>query len=837
MDHQPDTATTIEPEQESPSRWQGLKRWLGRAWEALQPGPQVVRGVVIGSLIMSVLLVILFARLIEPGFGLIPDVLISALAWFIAVTLAGLATALLIKIVQWLPRLLSWRGIILIGGSIVGAAAISAFFVLIVPLLVLLAAVIGGSAGAAFGGGLRGAGLSKRIVVAAVLVVSVTALVLAVYTLAERGDDGHLVTPWQEAVEVPQLAAANPALPGSYEVLTVTYGSGTDKHRPEYGEAAELITEPVDGTPFLKGSKGWKVKLRHWYWGFDFESLPLNGRVWYPQGDGPFPLVLVVHGNHRMQEYSDPGYAYLGELLASRGFILVSVDENFLNGGLRNESDCRAWILLQHLQVWQAWSQEQGHRFFGKVDMERIGLIGHSRGGEAVAIAGAFNRLPYYPDDATVELGFDYNIRGIVAIAPCDGQYTPADRPTPLQDLSYLVLQGAYDADVSSYAGIRQLRRLRFTDDQYHFKAGIYSYRANHGQFNTVWGDNDFGWPFGLLLNRKPLLTGEQQRQIGSLYISAFFETTLHDETSYIPLFRDHRQAADWLPEDIFISYFSDTSWRPLCDFEEDVDVSTGSADQVTVSGEHLAVWREQHLKYRKQGSKRNAVVYLGWRAGEDEQSAGDDESATASEDEAASGDETTASPDNEPAEDGWPASYTVSLPEGLAAEWQLTPESLLVLAMAEADETPPEPEAEENGEENGKESSDAAEPEEEPEVEEKADDEADEEEDEPIDLTIELTASDGTVARLALSSQRLLPPVLRSRFTKLPDEGFAYGSDWEPALQTFELPLTAFVEAVPGFDPAGLISIRLVFDRTPEAVIIVDDIGFAERYRAELTE
>ena len=39
----------------------------------------------------------------------------------------------------------------------------------------------------------------------------------------------------------------------------------------------------------------------------------------------------MVHGNHDMEDFSDPGYAYLGELFASRGIIAVSVDENFLN--------------------------------------------------------------------------------------------------------------------------------------------------------------------------------------------------------------------------------------------------------------------------------------------------------------------------------------------------------------------------------------------------------------------------------------------------------------------------------------------------------------------------
>ena len=34
----------------------------------------------------------------------------------------------------------------------------------------------------------------------------------------------------------------------------------------------------------------------------------------------------------------------------SRGYIAVSVDENFLNGGIRTENDARGWMLLKHLK-------------------------------------------------------------------------------------------------------------------------------------------------------------------------------------------------------------------------------------------------------------------------------------------------------------------------------------------------------------------------------------------------------------------------------------------------------------------------------------------------------
>ena len=49
-------------------------------------------------------------------------------------------------------------------------------------------------------------------------------------------------------------------------------------------------------------------------------------------------------------------------------------------------------------------------------------------------------------------------------------------------------------------------------------------------------------------LNVKPLLPGEEQRQISKTYISAFLEATLHNRREYIPMFRDYRSARDWIP-------------------------------------------------------------------------------------------------------------------------------------------------------------------------------------------------------------------------------------------------------------------------------------------------
>ena len=248
-----------------------------------------------------------------------------------------------------------------------------------------------------------------------------------------------------------------------------------------------IETQSVDASKLV--SLGASARSRNSYWGFSPDSFPINARVWHPDDPGPHPLVLVVHGNHNMRDFSDPGYDWLGELLASRGYILASVDMNFINGGIRQENDGRGWLLLKHLQAWRRFNDDPDGPFHNRVDMGNIALIGHSRGGEAVALAAAFNRLTRYPDDASLEFDFGFDIRAVVSIAPVDGQYLPADQRAPLHDVNYLVFHGSHDGDVTSFHGLRtfnrvQLRRGREPGEAPApdlFKSAVYVYRANHG--------------------------------------------------------------------------------------------------------------------------------------------------------------------------------------------------------------------------------------------------------------------------------------------------------------------------------------------------------------------
>jgi dienelactone hydrolase len=785
-----------------PGRWRRIRRLSSGFWQKIQPGPRARRGAAWGVLGAAALSAAAVGIWLRPGFGRVLDIPAGMLFALLFAAAVGLGLILALKLLALLPRFFGWLGF--------GAVGVL-FFVALEGLgfppqiglsialgLATVEALLGGALIRLFGGDeLRPAGRRARW---AVVLAALTINAAVLWWLADRGSTEHLVKPRRpDPVRVEPLAAADPSQPGPYKVLTLTYGSGTDRWRPEFGREADLKTKSVDATPFVEGNEGWTVGVRDWYWGFDFEKFPRNGRVWYPEGPGPFPLVLVVHGNHNMADFSDPGYAWLGELLASRGFITVSVDENFFNGtwsgGLDTENDGRGWMLLKHLKVWREWNRTPGNPFHRKVAMDRIALIGHSRGGEAAGIAAAFNRLPRYPDDATVPLGFNFGIRGVVAIAPSDGQYKPANKPIPVTDVSYLTLQGAHDGDVSVFAGERYYQRLEFKKGD-HFKAALYSYRSNHGQWNTVWGDADAGWPNSAILNREALLAPEEQRRLGAVAMSAFLEATLHDNPVYVELFRDLRSVRSWLPEDLYITRFQDSTFRPLVDSEEDVDVTTASLEDARIEGRNLTLWKQEDLAFRQgEGTKQNQVAYLGWKRAKDKP--------------------------------GPAATYTVRLPQKLPDDWKPpTADSLLVFSLADSGEDAPDPK--ETGKKKKKEKSDAEKEKEEKEQE--AREERDKKEGkEPLDLSIELVAADGSTVRLPLSRFRALPVPLESHFTKLPDEEELYGDAWEPVLQTFELPLRAFAEAKPGFDPAALRAVRFVFDRSPEGVVIVDDVGIAD--------
>ena len=408
------------------------------------------------------------------------------------------------------------------------------------------------------------------------------------------------------------ITADNPGEPGPYAFRYFTYGSGTDRHREEFAEQADLISPTADASSFLKG---WR-EPRTWFWGFDESSLPLNGRVWMPEGEGPFPLVLIVHGNAHMEEFSDTGYEYLGELLASRGMIAVSVDENFLNystwsGELEEDMTARAWLLLKHLEFLREANEKPDSVLSGKADFARIALVGHSRGGQAAALAAEFH--DFFSGSQTVPTPPDlrFAIRSVVSVAPTDRLVD--GRRVLLKGANYFALQGSMDGDVNVFYGDRQYRRTDVSGPGGLFKASLYVQGANHGQFNTEWGDADLTAPTHWLMNKGDLLDAEEQRQIARVFIGAFLEATLHGRDEYVAIFRDYRRALDWLPSTpVYVSRYEDGTFAAISR-HEDTDKRTLRTAGATVRAYGMDVWEEETVEDRLGNSTGNRAVRLAW--------------------------------------------------------------------------------------------------------------------------------------------------------------------------------------------------------------------------------
>lgn len=742
-----------------------------------------------------------FVFVIEPKtfFGLIPIIIGPLLAFLIS---AG--AVLILMILKLLPKKFFWYvpGVFFLTSFLFNSDDLSTKF----PLLTILFA------------GLMGAGLftilkksrlqntlAQNIVSLLGIGLGTFGLVWGLIWLFDTGfkpEVEHINAALKSTYRPKLIDAKNPAEPGNYTVRFLTYGSGKDRHRPEFGEEVDIVTDSIDGSRLIDNWDGFPAKIRTWYWGHDDEALPINGRVWYPEGDGPFPLALIVHGNHSMYDYSDHGYEYLGKLLASQGIIMVSVDENFINGawsdifgeGLNEENDARGWLLLEHLRYWRTWNKDSESDFFGKIDMENLAVMGHSRGGEAAAIAGFFNTLDYYPDDAKQKFDFNFNIKSVVAIAPVDGQYKPGETTTPLKDVNYLVLHGANDGDVQSFAGLRQYERVKFSDSTDFYKSAVYVYGANHGQFNTSWGKRDAGMPFGALLNVDALLPMEDQLEIGKVYISAFLQNTLLGKKEYQPLFKDYRHGINWLPKTIYLNQYEESDWQMITDFEEDLDLTTLS-DGGSVETHNLTVWKEQ-LVGMKWGDKGTQAVYIGW-----------DSLACV----------------------GDTARFTMNLNEPL--DLNETPNLSFELSEArgrtypdkERDKKEKEKEAkeDESGNNDNAESDNLNVTDESEDSSEKEEDKDEPKAEEPIDFTIELKDSNGNTLSFLLSEYSYLQRQLKVDVLKNTELQSTKTS--EAVYNTFSFNLENMLLDQSSIDTKSIISIEFIFEKTKQGLIILD--------------
>jgi triacylglycerol esterase/lipase EstA (alpha/beta hydrolase family) len=105
----------------------------------------------------------------------------------------------------------------------------------------------------------------------------------------------------------------------------------------------------------------------------------------------------------------------VADLLASQGYLVISISANSINAQDGDKPDAgvgaRSRLIRHHLSLWSTWNRVGGdpwnNTFVGKVDMKKVVLVGHSRGGEGVHRA-AIDATPTDP----------YKIVGLVSYGP-----------------------------------------------------------------------------------------------------------------------------------------------------------------------------------------------------------------------------------------------------------------------------------------------------------------------------------------------------------------------------------------------------------------------------------
>lgn len=496
---------------------------------------------------------------------------------------------------------------------------------LTVSITIVLSMIIGVSIwGALFylfiKGSFKGWTKLKKNIASGLFVTISIALGLIGYWLIQDGNAGVAGVTIQELKTNSRYdnhSLKSPLEKGPYQVQTITYGS-QNSYRKEFNQPNSLITETVDGSASVEKWSSLRTKTV----GFGPEAMPLNGTVWYPEGSGPFPLVVMVHGNHKMTNYSDPGYDYLGELLASRGYIFVSLDENYLNSSpyddmfvinpLVKENPARGFIILEHLRKWKEWNLDKDTPFYQKVNMDQIALIGHSRGGEGIAIAAAFNKLSHSPDNGNIKFDYHFNIRSLISIAGTDGQYKSSGKPVSLENVNFLALHGAHDMDVSTFDSASQYHRISYTNEEDFISSAVYVYGANHGQFNRRWNRGDGLGVGNQLFNLNQIMSRDDQEKLAKVFISAFLDATLRNDNDYKDIFKDIGYAKEWLPETMYISNYKDSKTNFISTYAEDIDLQSTTIPGGKLDGKNLQEWKEEKVKMKYGDSEVNAVK-LGW--------------------------------------------------------------------------------------------------------------------------------------------------------------------------------------------------------------------------------
>lgn len=348
------------------------------------------------------------------------------------------------------------------------------------------------------------------------------------------------------AVPLPPLNPVDPGVKGPYRTVSGAY-TLPPLRIPGLAEPAE-VTAHVVGP---KGAPGSRPLVLFMHGSTIACADPVTG---YP-GGWPCPPGMTPVPAHR-------GYRHTQELLASQGYVTVSVSAHAVDIGADLTDDrgaaARSAVIRHHLARWADWSRDRTGapaviRAAAKADPGKVLLVGHSTAGPGINRAA----LDTYHPSPSAQDGYQgparWKIRGIALLGPS----SPGQNPVP--DVPSMTVLPGCEGIVHDLPGQSQVDAARLTGSGKALHSAVYLAGANSNFFNSeltpgqaavpgaAWDDFQEDGVVDAVCNPRATtrLTAKRQQTAGSTYIAAAARLFVAGDDKARPLLDgSHRRAA-----------------------------------------------------------------------------------------------------------------------------------------------------------------------------------------------------------------------------------------------------------------------------------------------------
>ena len=125
----------------------------------------------------------------------------------------------------------------------------------------------------------------------------------------------------------------------------------------------------------------------------------LNGQIFKPEGDGPFPAVLLMHGCAGLSDATRQGLKGHAKFLVDNGYVAVIVDSY----STREISvTCKKFDQIQKARFYRKQDAYNTLRYLKSltyIDSQNFYLVGLSQGGRIALLVSSASQYPAPPED------------------------------------------------------------------------------------------------------------------------------------------------------------------------------------------------------------------------------------------------------------------------------------------------------------------------------------------------------------------------------------------------------------------------------------------------------